>query len=76
MQANQQSREETGNSRHMLPIGGKILDTERARLDKIIEHEELKNSIIALGMGMGRRLNFGKLRYHRIIIVTDADVDG
>lgn len=60
----------------ILPIGGKILNTERARLDKIIEHEELKNVIIALGMGIGETVKFEKLRYHRVIIMTDADVDG
>ncbi len=60
----------------ILPIGGKILNTERAQLDKIVQFEDLKDLIIALGMGIGETVNIEKLRYHRIILMCDADVDG
>ncbi len=60
----------------IFPLGGKILNTERARLDKIIQFEELKALIIALGMGIGETLKIEKLRYQRVIIMCDADVDG
>lgn len=60
----------------IFPLRGKILNTERARLDKIISFEELKNLIIALGTGIGETFDISNLRYHRIVLMNDADVDG
>ncbi len=60
----------------ILPLRGKILNTEQARIDKIFASEQIKNLIIAMGTSIGETFDITKLRYHRIVIMTDADVDG
>lgn len=60
----------------ILPLRGKILNTEQARIDRIFGNQEVKNLIIAMGTSIGETFDISRLRYHRIVIMTDADVDG
>jgi len=69
----------TGRDRRtqaILPLRGKILNIERARLDRMLESEQIKNIVVALGTAIGDTFDLSKIRYHKIIIAADADVDG
>jgi DNA gyrase/topoisomerase IV subunit B len=66
----------TGETQAILPIRGKILNVEKARLGKILENKEIQALITAIGTGIGEEFDLEKARYHKIVMLMDADVDG
>ncbi len=64
------------NIQAIFPLRGKPLNSEKYRIDKVMDNQELKNLVIALGTGLGETTDMNKLRYHKIVLMTDADVDG